>query len=156
MANALTPALIAQLLAQESGDPFLVLVTLSHASFSTIRLVNNSEDIVSNGNTFSSFPFRFRLPVDDGEKARDAYIEFDNVSLDLVNAIRSVTDRIDVKAEMILASAPDDIQMSLEELKIGQVNYNRTTISANLIMDDFLQAELTSEAYTPLLYPGIF
>jgi len=54
MSNQLTQALLAELYAQESGNPFLMLVTLSHPSFSTIYLVNNVENITSRGNVYSA------------------------------------------------------------------------------------------------------
>ena len=157
MSNSLSPELIAQLYTQDSNDPFLTLVTLSHPSFtSDIHLVNNSTNIISLGRTFLSFPMSIKLPTDDGETNREAIIEFDNVSLDLINEIRSVVDPIDVKIEMILASLPDQIQMSLEDLKIQSVNYNKSKISARLILDNFLSTEMTSERYTNTNFPGIF
>lgn len=155
--NNLSSALLSQLFSQESGDPFLTLITLSHSSFSSpVRLVNNGSDIVSRGNTFKSFPVRITLPVDDGETAREIAIEFDNVSLFLLDSLRSVTTPIEVKLEMILASLPNDVQIELSELKIQNISYNSTTISAKLLMDDFLQTALTSEKYTPTNFPGIF
>lgn len=157
--NILTPELLAQLYAQESNDPFLTLVTLSHPSFaSDILLVNNTADVVSRTNTYSAFPLKITLPVDDGEKTREASIEFDNVSLELIDELRSVTNtpRINVKLELVLASLPNDVQMSLEELKIGSISYNKKVISAKLVMDDFLNTELTSEKYGPSNFPGLF
>ena len=156
MSNQLSPALLAQLYAQESDVPFLMLVTLTHPSFSTIRLVNNSEDIVSNGETFIAFPMRIRLPMDDGESTREVSIEFDNVSLALIDELRTVTSPIDVKVDMILSSNPDDIQISLDELKMRNVTYNKQIVSARLYLDSFLNVELTSERYSPKLYPGLF
>lgn len=156
MANSISPQLLAQLYGQESSDPFLMLVTLSHETFSDIRLVNNSEDIVSNGLTYSAFPMRIRLGVDDGETAREVLIEFDNVGLDLIDEIRTVTTPISVKIEMILASIPNEIQTSIEDLKLRNVSYNVKTISAKLYMDSFLNVELTSEKYTPQNFPGLF
>lgn len=157
MPNTLSPELIAQLMKTNSEDPFLTILTLTHSTFpAPIRLVNNSEDIISRGNTFKAFPFRLTLPVDDGETLREVSIDFDNVSLELLDEIRSVTGPIDVKLEMILASIPNDVQMELSELKIGNVNYSDTMISAKLFMDDFLSSALTSEAYTPSNYPGLF
>ena len=156
MSNQLSPALLAQLYAQESDVPFLMLVTLTHPSFSTIRLVNNSEDIVSNGETFIAFPMRIRLPMDDGESTREVSIEFDNVSLALIDELRTVTSPIDVKIDMILSSNPDDIQISLDELKMRNVTYNKQVVSARLYLDSFLNVELTSERYSPKLYPGLF
>jgi len=156
MSNQLSPALLAQLYAQESDVPFLMLVTLIHPSFTTVKLVNNSEDIVSNGETFTSFPMRIRLPADDGESTREVSIEFDNVSRELIDELRTVTTPIDVKIEMILASNPDDIQITLDELKMRNVTYNKSIVSARLYLDSFLNVELTSERYSPKLYPGLF
>ena len=157
MSNALSPELLAQIFAQESDDPFLTLVTLSHESFDEdIRLVNNSENITSQGNVFLAFPMKIRFPVDDGETTRNFQIEFDNVSLDLIEEIRSVTTAIGVKIEMILASMPDVIQVSQSELSIQSLNYNKSRITANIILDNFLNTELTSEKYTPTNFPGLF
>jgi len=157
MSLTLSSELLAQLFAQESDDPFLLLVTLSHPDFvDDIRLVNNTVNIVSRGDTFLAFPFRTRFPVDDGQTKREFSIEFDNVSLDLIEGIRTVTDPIDVKIEMILASLPDEVQMSQEELKIRQVVYDQNRVTATIALDDFLNTEMTSEKYTPTNFPGIF
>lgn len=156
MSNALSSQLIAQLCRQESDDPFLSLVTLSHVSFGTIRLVNNTSDIVSNGNTFTAFPMKIVLPKDDGETAREVSIDFDNVGLDLITPIRSVTDFISVKLELVLASIPDAIQYSFDELKIQSLSYTKSRISAKLFLDGFLNTEITSEHYSATSFPGIF
>lgn len=118
--------------------------------------MNNTEDIVSRGNTFTAFPVSIILPVDDGESSREVSIEFDNVSRELINELRSVTDSIDVTLEMILASIPDEVQIELAELKIYTITYNKTKVSGRLIVDNFLNTEMTSERYTPTNYPGLF
>lgn len=157
MANTLSPELLAQLFAQESNDPFLTLVTLSHASFAgDIRLVNNTKNITSNGLVFQAFPMKIRFPMDDGETARDFTIEMDNVSLELIEEIRSVTTQIGVRIEMILASLPDAIQVSQDELLIASLSYNAQRITARIILDSFLNVEITSERYNPTNFPGLF
>lgn len=155
MANELSNEVKRQLLSQESDDPFLALVTLTHPNF-TARLVNNSSDIVSNGFTFTAFPMKIRLPADDGETVKDFTIDFDNVSLELITQFRSVNGDIGVKIELILASMPDVIQMEHTDLIIRSVNYNAQRISAKIVLDSFLAVEMTSERYTPSLYPGMF
>ena len=99
---------------------------------------------------------KITLPTDDGETARQVNLEFDNVSLFLVEKLRSVSTNIEVKLEMILASIPDAVQISLEELKIQSVTYDSKVVKASLFLDDFLQTELTSEKYSPTNFPGIF
>lgn len=145
-----------QIFDQSSDDPFLTLLTLSHASFSTLYFVNNTEAIVSRGTTYEPFPMKIALPTDDGESLREVVCEFDNVSLELIEELRSVTDFIDVKLEMILASKPDIVEIEIGELKLKNINYNKKTIQGRLFMDDFLNTGMTSERYLPSSFPGIF
>lgn len=148
--------LLAQLFFQESDDPFLMLVTLTHSSFGVLRFVNNMEAITSRTNEYLPFPMKVTLPTDDGESLREVVMEFDNVSLELIDELRTITDYIDVVIEMVLASAPDNVEIELGELKIKDVSYNQSTVRARLFMDDFLNTEMTGEKYTPTLFPGIF
>ena len=157
MPNQLSPQLLAQLYAQESSDPFLTLVTLSHPSFAQdIRLVNNQVDITSRGDIYTAFPLKITLPMDDGESTREVTLEMDNVGLTFVDELRTVTDLITVKLELVLASIPNDVQVSFEDLKISSLSYNKTRISARLFLDNFLNTELTSEQYTPKNFRGLF
>lgn len=134
-----------------------MLVELSHPAFlTTQRLVNNNVDIVSRGNTYVAFPMKIRLPSDDGETSREVAIDFDNVGRDLIDEIRSITTPIQVKIEMILASNPDQVQISLEELKVRNISYDKSKISAKLSLDNFLNIAMTGEKYTPQNYPGLF
>lgn len=153
--NNLSNELKEQLFKQESEDPFLTLVTLSGPGF-TYRLVNNTRDIVSNGATFTAFPMKIRLPADDGESARDFQIDFDNSSLLLLRALRSVTSPINCQIDMILASMPDVIQMSIPELLVRSITYDDKKVSAKIVLDNFLMIAMTSERYSPSLYPGMF
>ena len=157
MSNPLNTEFISQLMSQESSDPFITLVTLTHEDFSEpIYLCNNSVDIISRGNTFLAFPMKIVLPPDDGESARTVSLEFDNVSLALINSLRSVTSEINLDLEMILASMPDVIQMELLELKLQSINYDKTKIRCTLALDNFLNTEMTSEKYGPTNFSGIF
>lgn len=156
MSRSLSNNLLAQMFGQNSNDPFLMLVTLSHANFSPIYLVNNSVSILSRGNEYLAFPIKVTMPSDDGESKREVSIEFDNVSLELIDEIRTATAKIDAKIEMILASNPDIVEIELGELKISNVTYSKQSIHAKLSMDDFLNTEMTSEKYTPTAYPGLF
>jgi len=159
MSNELTTELKSQIFSQESADPFLTLVTLSHPDSPpnfVARLVNNSTDIVSNGYTFSAFPMKIRFPMDDGETTRDFLLEFDNVSLELIENLRTVTTAVEVKIELILASMPNVVQMSHESLLIKSVVYDSKKISAKIVLDNFLSVGITSERYNPTNFPGLF
>ena len=50
-----------------------------------------------------------------------------------------------VTIRMVLASDPDFVQIEMPDFKLKNISYNRYSISATLIMDDFLNAEAISE-----------
>ncbi len=157
MSNTLSNEVLAQLFAQESNDPFLTLLTLSHPDFiSDIFLVNNTVDITSRGQVYSALPMKIRVPTDDGETARSFQIDMDNAALTMMTAIRSVTTAISVKLEMILASMPDVVQISQEDLTIATITYTATSLTARIVLDGFLNVAMTSEQYVPKNFPGIF
>lgn len=157
MSNELTPELIAQLFAQESNDPFLMLVTITHITMlDPIYLCSNSVNVVSRGNTFVPFPMAIVLAPDDGESNREIQMTFDNVSREIIDELRSVTDPLSVVVEMVLASNPDYVQIAIEDLKIKNITYDRSRITARLFLDSFLNVGLTAERYTPLNYPGLY
>lgn len=156
MARQLSNKLLTEVFAQQSADPYLLLVTVSHSSFTTLYLVNNTESITSNGNVFEPFPMEITLSPDDGQSARTTQISFDNVSLELIEELRSVITPIDVRIQAVLASDPDTVEIEFGELKMVNISYDQKTIRGNLILDDFLRTELTSEKYTPSNYPGLF
>lgn len=157
MANDISAELLAQFYAQDSEDPFLILVTLNHTTFSDpLRFTSNSEDVISRSETFIAFPFQITMPPDDGETVREVSIVFDNVSREIIDELRSITTPMDVKIELVLASNADFVQIVLDELKSKAVSYNAQTINMKLFLDTFLDVAMTSEKYLPSNYPGLF
>jgi len=157
MSRTLSNELLQELFAQESGDPFLTLCTLNHPDFDApYYFVNNTENITSRGVTFVAFPMQFVLPIDDGESDRQVSVVFDNVGLELIQDLRSITTPIECKLEMVLASLPDNVEIELGELKLQNITYDQNRISGQLYLDDFLNTEVTSERYSPSNFPGIF
>lgn len=153
----MNPNLVAQLFAEESNDPFLMLLTVSHPDFpTTFRLVNNTVNIVSRSNTFNAFPFKFRLPVDDGESQRQIDIQFSNTSLELIQLFRTVTTPMDVLVELVLASSPNTVQMEIEGLKLQGITYDKSIINAKVFLDGFLNTAMNAETYNRDNFPGIF
>lgn len=68
--------------AQTTGQVFLVLIKMV-IQFSggpaTVRVVNNTEDIVSNGQTFTAYPYEILLPEESEGKVTGARLRLDNV-----------------------------------------------------------------------------
>lgn len=153
----ISDAMKAAVFSQETEEVFLVLLTLNHIELDEpIRLVNNTEQIVSNGNTFIPFPFRLTLPIDDSTSLPRASLEVDNVDRQIVEAIRTITSAPTVTLEIVRAAAPDVIEISWDDFRLQDVSYNSLTITGTLSMENFIGEPYPSDQFVPSTFPGIF
>src|SRR5579885_2175455 len=76
--------------AQETGEVFLLLLTLDHDELAApIRVVNNTVDIVSRGNTYIAYPFQLELPAEDADQISSVRLSIDNVDRTIVQSLRA-------------------------------------------------------------------
>lgn len=135
----------------------LWLLTINHQpSGTTFRLVNNLDAISSRGNTYMAFPFQFVLPEDDGETLPTIQIAIDNISLELIDLIRTFGSDIRITAEIILASNPDYVEFSIDDLNVINASYNSTSITITAQIQDLLNQRFPADDYLPRTFPGMF
>ncbi len=156
MPRTLSNAALASMNAQQTGDVWLVLLTLSHATMPTpIRLVNNNEDVASRGNTYIAFPFEVELPGEDPDQPPKAMLRIDNVDRRVVQTIRSIVAPPTVTLEVILASAPDNVEVSFTNMTLRNAQYDASTVSGELTFDS-IYTEPVTLTMTPNRFPGMF
>jgi len=144
-------------LEQNTDEVFLWLLTIEHQeSSTTFRLVNNLDDIVSRGNTYMAFPFQFVLPEDDGETLPTIQISIDNVSLELIEIIRTYGTGITITAEIIMASMPNAVEYSIDDLSLVDATYNSQSITLTAQIQDLLNQRFPADDYLPRTFPGMF
>ena len=144
-------------LEQNTDEVFLWLLTIQHQESNTIfRLVNNLDDIVSRGDTYMAFPFQFVLPEDDGETLPTIQISVDNVSLELIEIIRTYGTGITITAEIIMESAPDNVEYSIDDLSLVDATYNSQSITLTAQIQDLLNQRFPADDYLPRTFPGMF
>ena len=99
------------LLRQQTEQVFLCLVEIDHADLAVpIRLVNNYESIISNGDTYEAAAFMFTPPVEEDGTIKNSRITFDNVDRAMVEAVRSIDSPPTVDVSIVLASDADTIE----------------------------------------------
>lgn len=149
--------LIRAALDQNTKEVFLFLLTFTGGSITEpVRLVNNLEDVTSRGNSYMAFPLDLTLPIDDGDSMPSIKIVCQNASLQLIETIRNVGTVMYVKLEMILASSPDYIEASIENMRVSSVQYDKDAITMTCAMDDLLNTAFGRERYLPSNFPGLF
>ena len=143
--------------AQETGEVFLVLLTISHASLPVpIRVTSDGVNTVSRGNSFVPFPFELELPEEDAQREPRARLRICNVDRQIVTTIRSLSTPPTVLMEVVLASAPDSVEVSFPDFELRDASYDVLLVEGDLTQESFLDEPYPGDAFTPATFPGIF
>ena len=153
----LSNAAIAECFAPETGVVFHTLMTIDHPSWGTpVRLVDNGEDVVSNGNTFIAMPFKLALPTIEGDSAPEVTVEIDNVHRDILATLRQDVTAASVTLEIVLSNDLDTVEISVSDLKLRVTEYDVLLVTGTLMFDFPLNTGFIGERYTPYTAPGVF
>ncbi len=158
MSRTLSAATIEALNSADTSEIFLILLTIETADPATpIRAVNNTVDVVSNGNTFTAFPFRLSLPTDSEEIGISAAkLSIDNIDRQIVTGIRFMTFDPEITMEVVRAADPDTIEASFGGYRLKNVTYDHLTVSGDLTIESFLLEPFPSGVMGPGNFKGIF
>lgn len=155
--RALSTALRAAITAQESGDPLLPLLTITHDDLAVpIRLVRNPTNITSRGVEFLAFAFDVSLPDDVDDHPPRASLVIDNVSLELVEILRTLREPPEMLLELIFASTPDTVEVAWQAFLLDQPTWDVRSIEATLTLEETMLEEFPPHAFTPAAFPGVF
>lgn len=156
MSQTLSAQAVREYFAQESGEATLDLLTLSHPDMDTVRLANNTVNVVSRGETFLAFPFTLRLPDDVADQISQGTLQISNIDRRLIEALRSIREPIAAQIELVLGSTPDVVEFGPVFFDLFPITYNAQTINATLAFENLISEPFPSESFTPQLFPGLF
>ena len=154
MPRTLLPASLSAVLAQETGEAYLVLLTVED-EVNTTYLTSDSLDTVHDLNTYLPFPFDITLPQNVDGQISTATLTLSNVNRQFIDEIRSQTTPLKVNIKVVLGSDPEEIMAEFTDFVLRQVTYNTTSISGTLTLEDFL-AEPLGVLMTGANFPGLF
>ncbi len=156
MSRTLSSAAIASLLAQETSEAWLILLAISHADMTTIRVTSDGVDTVSNGDTYIAFPFEIMMPSEQSDQMAKVVLRIDNIDQTIIAEIRALTNEPTVSMSVVMASDPDTIEAGPFEFSLKGASYNQFTIEGNLSFEDILNEAFPADSFTPGNFPGIF
>lgn len=145
-----------QIRSRDKDQAVLLLVTISPSGFDPVRVVNNTVNITSRGNVFTALPLEIKITPDDGESLQKVTLTLDNINLDLINWIRTLTYPIPVVLETIFSGNTDIVEQSISDLIIKHIEYDSYQIKATLLADDDFNQKIPSDTYNSLEFPGLF
>ena len=140
----------------ETEDIWLVLLTLTHATLvEPIRVVNNITRIASNGEHFEAFGFDFEFPADASDRPPQARLVIDNVSLELVETIRSISSPPLVRMDFIRSSAPDVLELTLQGFSLKDTSWDAQRMSGTLAQEDIVTEGYPADNFSPASFRGL-
>lgn len=161
MPRIVSSEMLQAMYSQETGEAIIVLLTIDHADLlQPLRVTSDGADTVSNGNTFTSFPFDFVVPnePEDGRSPRTR-VQISNVDRQIVEALRGIgaeNGPPTFDAMIVRASEPDQIEAQWPQFTLREGIYDGMWVSGELSLDDILQVRYPADSYMPSLFPGLF
>lgn len=174
MSRAFSAGMIAQLLKPDADDPLIMLLTITanedvpgadvlrFASSWTTRLTSLETDesltvygVTSRGQDFIFLPMEPVLPQSDDTAPR-ARIVLRDITREALPLIRSVSTAPGVLLELVLASAPDTVELSLGGLSMTVIGYSRDSIEVDLTTDNLAMEPFPKDTFVPANFPGLF
>lgn len=141
--------------AAESDLP-LVLLAIDHADLvGTLRFVNNTEDVTSNGDVYLAFPFDVSLPDASEDAPPRARLVIDNVSREIGQAIRSISSPATVTISVIRQDAPDTVEATWPAMRLTSVSYDALTVEGALEPEDLTREPYPAHTFSPAEFPGV-
>jgi hypothetical protein len=144
------------LYAPQTDEVWLQLLTIAHPDLVTpIRLTNNSEDIVSDGETFTAWRFPPILPGETDGELPALELSLDNVTQAFTAAVRSISSPFTVTAEIIRAEDPDTIEAGPFVYESRSIRYDAQTMIIELGSEAIMSEPFPSDLVTPTTNPGL-
>lgn len=141
-----------------SGEEPLYLLEISHPQLAQpIRVVNDTQDLVSGGHSFTGMGFRVALPDDFAQQMPRAQIAIDNVGRELTQWLEASNGGAGAQVRMmqVMRDAPDLLEADVT-LDLINVKQNALQVSGDLGFEDTLNQPGLIATYRPDNTPSIF
>lgn len=154
---------------RSTGLILLWLVEITHpkmiddfGALEVIRLVNNNENVVSNGKLYNKCSINIRLPESKESGTSSGNIIIDNVSQQLIPLIRSLSGEFTITLKLVCSSnldvSPpefDNVEITPLPYKLINISWNASEISGELSYSNIFDNRYPFPLMTKFLFPGL-
>jgi len=144
------------LLAANTDTVWLTLLTISSPSFSTIRLCNNTENIISRGEVYLAHPFTVVLPQEREEELPSVRVILDNIDQTIITELRQLLDKPTIVVEVVTSIDFDIVEVGPFNFNLPSISYDALTITGELSYEPILTEPYPSKVFNPSRFPGMF
>ncbi len=141
-----------------SGAAPVYLLEITHSALAQpVRVVNDNQDLVSNGNTYTAIAFRISLPDDLAGQIPRARLSIDNVGRELTQWLDASSGGrgAQVRLMQVMRDTPDVIEYDVT-LDLLNVRQTPLEISGELGFQNVLNLAASAISYRPDNTPALF
>jgi hypothetical protein len=136
----------------------LILLEIDHPDLpSPVRVVNDTQNITSNGNEYIAFPFNCILPDDYENRLPRAILSISNVGRDLMQWLETSDggNGATAKFQQVMRSRPNQVEWEIT-MSLFNVTANNQEVSAELGFENLFAKPAVSISYRPENSKGLF
>lgn len=142
---------------QETDTAFLLLLKLTHPNLDTdITVTSDAVETVHNNTTYDPFPFRVRLPSETKDEISNIEVQIDNVSREVVSAIRQIDSEPEVELKVVASSDPDTVEAGPYNFVFKDISYDAQAVTGQLKNPALDEATFPADTMNPSSFPGLF
>ena len=154
------------LFAQESGEVVIFLLTITHDELedpiylTTDATERKSTDplvyrTMSRGIEFLYAGIQVTLPDEQDKSAPVSKLTISNLDRRMIPLARSVSTPPSVMVEAVLASAPDDVEMTWPAFDMSMLTYDAAFLEFDLTIDAMVTEPYPGGTFSPAYFPGL-
>ena len=148
---------VIQVSENHSEEALLWLMTIESNELDTpLYLVNNNEEIISNGITYEPFPFEVGLPPDDGGKPQNLTLKTYNLAPELMDVIRQPIEPPTVRLDLVSTADLDFVEKSIGFLSVAAATYDALEVTFQLSAGGWAGRKTLNNIYNQAEFPALF
>lgn len=140
---------------QSSKEVMLKVLTLNLPS-GVIRVVDDENEITSNGEVFEAFPFSLPLPEERDDRVSRVQLTITNIDARIMDGISQLVAPLPITMEVILASDPDTIEAGPFDFFMMSAKFDAKVVTGELAFEDVLHEAYPGWRVTPGSHPAAF
>lgn len=141
----------------QTEQAFLILLTVTHADLGTpLRYVYDNENVTSGGDLYTAHPFEITLADERDDQPPEIVLVIDNVDREPLTTLRALDSPPTITIEVVLASAPDTIEIGPITTELRGVQYDAFTVRGTLAFEPVLSEPYPGYVFEPRLFPAAF
>jgi hypothetical protein len=144
-------------LAPETEKVFLHLLTIETSGGAVLRFVDNTQDIVSGGQTFTAAAFTIILPEQSPDGPRPCKLAIDNTDLAIFRTIKLAAGQtITASICVVMADTPDVYERGPLRYRLRNVRATKETVEGEVYDFYITDRKFPKDTYSQEDFQGMY